>query len=160
MRYIVAATSEAILRSWRRGLADLGNVQFKAGYGTETVGDADAAIVQFYLAHDRYGGKPEIGRSQLLRNERNDGYPRYILTTPPFLAGKHIEDAETFGDRLFFTFSSCILAAQAHNAASRDDQIKSLYLHVDGMGLERFPEGVAVEAFRRAVVAYGSVCVT
>lgn len=158
MRYIVAATSEAILSSWRRGLADLGNVQFKAGYGTETVGDADAAIVQFYLAHDRYGGKPEIGRSQLFRNERNDGYPRYIVTTPPSLAGKQIKDEETIGDRLFFTFTACILAAQAHNAANRDDQIKSLHLHVDGMLLERSP--VAVEAFRRAVVAYGSVCVT
>lgn len=157
MRYIVAATSETRLSTWRRGLADLGNVQLKVGYGTETVGESDAAIVQFGMAHDRYGGQPEIGRSQLLWNGRNDGYPRYIVSTPPFLAGEQMKDGETLGDRLFFTFSACIVATQAHNAASRDDQIKSLFLHVEGLGLERFPEGVAVEAFRRAVVAYESV---
>jgi hypothetical protein len=151
VKYVVAATREDMLGAWRRGLVDLRNVEFRLGYGTQVVGDSDAAVLPFEMAYDRYGGTPEIGRSKILRNNRNDGYPPLIIATPPFGSSKEVEKEEVLGDRLCFALSSCFMAAQAHNVVSRD-AIESLFLHVEGAGLQRFPQDTAICAFRRAVM--------
>ncbi|WP_199444422.1 hypothetical protein [Umezawaea beigongshangensis] len=150
MEYVIAAVAQAVLQRWRVGVAGVEQVEFRCGRGTEVVGDSDAAIVGFQMAHDRYGGVPEIGRAQVLRNHRNDGYPRHIVTTPPFPAGPEIDDEAELRTRLQLLFETCFDAVQRHNENAGAQRMTSLFLHVEGVGLDRYGQ-VAASAFHHAV---------
>ncbi|MEV4638120.1 hypothetical protein AB0J80_12295 [Actinoplanes sp. NPDC049548] len=154
MQFIIAATQGPMLESWRSGLAHVAGVDFREGYGTDVAHGADAVLLPFQLATDRYGGKPVIGFAEVLSNARNDGYPGKVVTTPPFPAGPVVTDSDVLCDRLFFTFSACFLAVQRHNAVSRAERIAVLLIHLEGAAIIKFPEEVAVSAFKRAVAAF------
>jgi hypothetical protein len=69
------------------------------------------------------------------------------VSTPPFAAGPRVHDEKLLGERLYSMFRTSLAAAQGHPDAAID----VLFVHLDGLGLDRFPESVVVEAFRRAI---------
>jgi hypothetical protein len=46
----------------------------------------DAIVVPGWIAHERIGGKPELGRSQVLTNSGVIGKARWVVTPPLFAA--------------------------------------------------------------------------
>src|SRR5690349_617191 len=83
MKYIIAAAAEAVVNSCREFLGKREGLEFRSGSVREAGRDCRAAVVNFALAHDRYGGNPVIGLAQALINRRADGAPDWILATPP-----------------------------------------------------------------------------
>lgn len=88
----------------------------------------DAVVVPGWVAHERVGGKPEIGRSQVLSNSAGVvGKARWVVTTPPFAADtKQAEDhgvpkwPEQPEQQGFETFSRVLAAVEEHNSTSAD----------------------------------------
>lgn len=88
----------------------------------------DAVIVPGWVAHERVGGKPELGRSQVLSNSAGAvGKARWVVTTPPF--AMDIEQAEAHGvpewpeqpeQQGFETFSRVLAAVEEHNSTDED----------------------------------------
>lgn len=150
MKYIIASVDASVLAFWRDALAGLDNVEFRLGYGTDTVGDSDAAVVAFQHAHDRYGGVPEIGKAQVLVNRTQDGFPHYILSTPPFPATREEVKGNRLREHLYLLFRKIVEAVRSHNAECTKGQINSIFLHVDGAGMARYG-ALAAEVFRKAV---------
>lgn len=46
----------------------------------------DAELMRSIFAHERYGGKPKVGESQILSTKGESGMPFWVVTTPPFAA--------------------------------------------------------------------------
>ncbi|SEQ82364.1 hypothetical protein SAMN05216188_105231 [Lentzea xinjiangensis] len=151
MHYVIASFSEPTLAAWRESLGDLPGVTFRTGAGSAVSFDCDAQLMNFYLAHDRYGGTPEIGRAQVLVNTRNDSSPRYIVATPPFAGGgPEVTDPAELEERLHHTFSACFDAISG--AVERDPGvIERVLVHVEGMGLEEIGREPSIRALRRAL---------
>lgn len=150
MKIIIADTQSAVLDRWRSELAELGGICFRQGYGSETVGDCDAAVMSVAMAHDRYGGMPKIGRSQILVNRSNDGYAPLIVTTPPLASSGEQMSDDLLGRRVMQSLSACLKAIKEFNAKNEHQQIRSLFLHIGGLGFDQFPVGVAESAAKQA----------
>jgi len=95
--------------------------------------ELDAVVVPGWVAHERIGGKPELGRSQVLSNSAGAlGKAKWVVTTPPFAvdtkqAQEHgvpmwPEQPEQQG---FETFSRVLAAIEEHNS-TRADRIESV----------------------------------
>jgi hypothetical protein len=88
----------------------------------------DAIVVPGWVAHERVGGKPELGRSQVLSNSASAvGKARWVVTTPPFATD--MEQAEAHGvpkwpeqpeQQGFETFSRVLAAVEEHNSTNAD----------------------------------------
>src|SRR5688572_12961157 len=56
----------------------------------------DAIVMPGWFAHERVGGKPELDRSQVLRNSAGAvGKARWVVTTPPFAADRKLAAEHT-----------------------------------------------------------------
>jgi len=151
MHYVIASVSESTLVAWQDSFVDLPDVIFRVGAGSAVSFDCDAQLMNFYLAHDRYGGTPEIGRAQVLVNTRNDSSPRYVVATPPFAGGgREVTDPAELEERLYYTFSACFDKVSGTNERE-PDVIERVLIHVEGMGLEEIGREPSIRALRRAM---------
>ncbi|MFI9388572.1 hypothetical protein [Kutzneria sp. NPDC052558] len=150
VQYVLASVAQSTLDDWRRVLGDLPGLDFRLGAGSAVSHDCDAQIVTFYLAHDRYGGTPEIGRSQILTNTRGDGSPAIIVATPPFASGPEISDPPELAERMHVTFSSCFNEIARLNTTNPDTATRAL-IHIEGLDLEDISREPSITALRQAL---------
>lgn len=54
-----------------------------------SLSELDAVVMRGIFAHERYGGDPQVGKSQILGTRGETNMPPWVITTPPFPA--HIE---------------------------------------------------------------------
>jgi hypothetical protein len=57
--------------------------------------EVDAVLMMGMFAHERYGGAPIVGRSQILGSKGDPGLIPWVVTTPPFSA--HCEQMRRSG---------------------------------------------------------------
>ena len=114
----------------------------------------NAVVVPGWFAHERVGGRPKLGRSQVLSNSAGAvGKAKWVVTTPPFAADT--EQAEEYcvpkwpdqpEQQGFETFSRVLAAIEEHNSHDAD--------RIESVGFE--PEflnfSVAYEEEARGVV--------
>jgi hypothetical protein len=151
VRFLIASSRDATIEKWLTGLSGLDNVEFRVGSGGAVGSGCDAAVLPFYLAHDRYGGVPEIGRAQVLRNSLGDGLPGYIVATPPFQAQERVPDEAELAERVYFTVRESLDAISRYNSTGGHPPIDRVLLNVDGLGFDRFGEELSMMAVRRAL---------
>jgi hypothetical protein len=127
-KLVVAEPRSEFRPIWRRLCAELNvevlDIDIRGLLDTEL----DAVVVPGWVAHERVGGKPELGRSQVLSNSAGlVGKARWVVTTPPFASD--VEQAETHGvpkwpeqpeQQGFETFSRVLAAVEEHNSTSAD----------------------------------------
>ena len=150
MRYVLASVAPATLEAWQHALNGLSCLEFRQGAGSVVSDDCDAQIMKFYHAHDRYGGTPEVGRSQVLANTRGDGSPAIIITTPPFTGGPEITNPVELEDRMYCTFSRCFDAVAQLNSIN-PGIVTKLLIHIEGLGLEEIGREPSIIGLRRAL---------
>jgi hypothetical protein len=146
MKYVIASSTERILSVFRNALSDRPEVECRVGSVAEAGPDCDAAILSFPLAHERYGGSPQLGVTQILENRRDDGAPRIILATPP-LPPRTPDNSGTDSDfemYVLHVLNSCT-AEFLKNFPDCGENSKIL-IHLEAAGIDRKDLGVPLKA--------------
>lgn len=81
---------------WRQVFADTECVSVRSARvtGTGVAELFDAEIMGGIFAHERFGGSPTVGMSQILASTNKAKCPIYVITTPPFPCQWHYEENE------------------------------------------------------------------
>jgi hypothetical protein len=137
MEYVIASSSEGVVKVCREMLGFVPGVNFRVGSIPETGFDCDAAILNSPLAHERYGGSPQIGHVQVLSNQRDDGAPETILAAAPISADRAVvEPSEAaIESHVQGVLESCISAFLAR-FPDRGEGARIL-VHLEGAGIDR-----------------------
>ncbi|MEE1781776.1 hypothetical protein PUR71_02340 [Streptomyces sp. SP17BM10] len=140
MRFVIAASTDRFVDSCRDFLGNRPGLDFRRGSVAETGWDCDAAILSFALAHDRYGGTPQLGVAQVLANERADGAPGVILATPPIpLAAASRNPSDTDVEKHVLDALDSCLAAYTKEIGSLQDA--KILIHLEAAGIDRVDLG-------------------
>jgi hypothetical protein len=136
MRYVIASGSERSINSCREFLGSRDELEFRLGSVRETGWDCDAAVLMSPLAHERYGGVPQVGVAQVLTNRRADGAPEVILATPPrpMAAASHCPSDSEIERRVFGVLNSCMTAYVNCPGCSTDSKV---LIHLEAAGMDR-----------------------
>lgn len=122
-------------------------VEVRKGSVIECGWDCDAALVNAPLAHERYGGVPEIGRAQVLLNDTGDGAPGWVITTVP-LALREAADVRDDQDRERFVrgvMDSGLRAMFDVMGEKREPRFRVL-VHLEAAAFDRLPLARVVSA--------------
>jgi hypothetical protein len=136
MRYVIASASERRVEFCEEFLGTRDGIEFRSGSGPETGWDCSAAVLNFALAHDRYGGTPAIGAAQALLNRRDDGLPGWILATPPLAlsAASHPPSDSAVEKHVLDSLRACLAAyLQTHD----DHPEPKILIHLEAAGFDR-----------------------
>jgi hypothetical protein len=148
MKYVIAASTERLVKLCREALEGILDVEFRVGSVPEAGADCDAAILSFPLAHERYGGVPRMGVAQVLVNDREDGAPGIILATPPgpaktSPAGVNASEVEEYVVKVL---GSCREAFLSAFPGEDDSQI---LIHLEAAGIDRSDMGPILDGLLR-----------
>jgi hypothetical protein len=152
LRLVVASLSEQVVEHCAGLLTELDDVQYRVGAGVEVEGDCDVELMDFRLAMDRYGGRPEYGQANVLRNTRDVGHPLVIVTTPPFAPDPAPVTPGDLARRLHTMFAVPVEAVLATPLLAELPTITML-VHVEGLGLDRIGLDQAMTALRGVLTA-------
>jgi hypothetical protein len=154
MRYVIAASTEWLVRQCREVLEEILDVDFQVGSVAETGADCDAAILSFPLAHERYGGVPRMGVAQVLVNERTDGAPSIILATPPGVAKTSAAgvNASEVQEYVVNVLDSCREAFLTVFPGEDDSRI---LIHLEAAGIDRRDMGPTLDGLVRFLSGHG-----
>lgn len=152
VKYVIAASSERIVQACRDSLGGTPTVEFRVGSVPECGADCDAAILNFPLAHERYGGVPQLGMAQVLKNERGDGAPKIILSTPPMSleSQKVIVTDSDIEEQVFQILNSCVDALL--KVFPHQDEGVRILLHLEAAGIDRKNLDIPIRAISRLLL--------
>jgi hypothetical protein len=136
MRYVIAASTERAVAACQASLEAHGELEYRVGSVAQAGWDCDAAIVSFPLAHDRYGGTPEVGRAQILENNRQDGAPRIVLATPPISpsSASPAPTDEQIESHVAYVIGACVAVYAESRSA---DPSAKILIHLEAAGIDR-----------------------
>lgn len=160
MRFVIASSSERKLFEVSRLLGGLSYVEFRLGSVAEVAKGCDAEVMHFTLAHNRYGGSPVVGQSQVVRNLRNDGAPPIILTTPPLEVGAGLGsnpelETELHAKRMVeMALAEWVKSSEFPKGSSG----VVCLIHLEGAGLDFGSTEAICRGIRRAIDCYGVAC--
>ncbi|MCP9620040.1 hypothetical protein FOH10_06585 [Nocardia otitidiscaviarum] len=136
MHFVLAGPSPDTLIPWRQAFTGIKNTEFRVGTLPEIGFGCDAQIVPAFLAHDRYGGNPYQHRGQVLENNRGDGSPDLIVSTPlhgPILSWN--EGNEKAIARISEIFRASLEAIERYNSTHASvENIHRILINVNAMG--------------------------
>jgi hypothetical protein len=119
-----------------------------------------------WFAHERYGGTPRVGESQVLSSKGEAGSPSWVVTTPGF--SWHFEKTEVEGeemkpvrdyfvspeDDLYITLSKAFSRIREFNAGQDEPKIRVLGFDLEFLFLPRGDVRGEAEAALRAYLDY------
>ena len=97
---LVIAEPDATRRvQWEKAFRDLAGVSIMNAAIRELMArpDLDAVVMTSILAHERFGGVPEVGKSQVLNTKGHPRMPRWVVTTAP--AAGRLTETDAGGSR-------------------------------------------------------------
>lgn len=136
MRCVIASSSSRNVDECRDFLGIRSGLAFRCGSVSSTGWDCDVAILNWPLAHDRYGGEPEVGKADILNNWRADGAPKVIVATPPVPmkdASKYPTDAKI--ERYVYRVLDDCMAAYENQYGRGNDS--AFLVHLEAAGIDR-----------------------
>jgi len=80
MQLVITSQNTGTLETWRGVFSEFPGVTFQAALRAET--PVDAVLMAGIFAFERYGGRPEFDRAQILENHRGDGWPELVIVPP------------------------------------------------------------------------------
>ena len=130
--------------------------------------DLDAEIVISIFAHERYGGDPKIGESQILSSRGEQGTPPWVITTPPFAA--HLEKRQqpdgsfrheivqneqlSYGEENYIVFSKIFDRVDHFNEQNPTSKIKTIGFESCFLNIPRGDIIQEAEAIRNAYLSH------
>lgn len=154
MRIVLAARSSRSVARATELLGGTPNLEIKSGSVPELAVGCDAEIMHFTLAHDRYGGSPIIGHSQVLHNLRNDGAPPVIIATPSLEDGAGLgggdpdHETELHAERMIRIALDAWVASLGETAESEH---LCCLIHLEGAGLDFGPLDPILRGVAKAI---------
>ncbi|MFR9728859.1 hypothetical protein ACL03H_06465 [Saccharopolyspora sp. MS10] len=145
MRIVLAAESEGVASELGDLFSEIDGVLVRSGAVGEVAADCDAILMKFYLAHDRYGGSPVVGESQVLTNSRGDGLPGRVVATSPFPSSDTSTDDSEVERRLRSMFARAFDAVRTAEGIGEDWRV---LVHREGLGLDAFSAQQIFDAIR------------
>lgn len=87
----------------------------------QEVQPTDAEIMAGIFVHERFGGRPKAGVSQIIHSQKKQGTPEWVITTPPFrIHNNEIIDNDgnpiTYIELVYKTFVEVFVAIDRFNA--------------------------------------------
>ncbi|WP_305783069.1 hypothetical protein [Symbioplanes lichenis] len=156
MLFVVASATARGFAEASHALADLPFAEVRQGSILEVDPGADALVMHYTLASDRYGGRPVPGTAQVLANRTGDGLPPVVLATPPLEAGAGLgpdvtAETERHAERMVGLALDAWLASDLR-PASADDAL--CLIHLEGAGLDFGETGALLRGLGRALAAH------
>ncbi|MFF0500654.1 hypothetical protein ACFYU5_29945 [Nocardia aobensis] len=147
MKFVIFAPHENALTEVRAALHNSDNVEFRVETMPEATRDCDALILPGVFAHDRYGGRADTERAQVLVNKSGDVAPTLIVATPsyaPYFKGSRPVPKES---KLIDIIAKCIDAIEN----SPEYSISRVAIPLESMGFEGIDKQLVASAFHRTL---------
>ena len=129
LKLIVADLNSDLLSAWSEVFQGISEVEFiNADFQTLVrYPDLNAVLIRSIFAHERYGGLPKIGESQVLSSHGEIGMPPWVVTTPSFPPG--IKYA--LGEYDHNEFSRVFESIEKFNKTNQEPKIQTLGFEID-----------------------------
>jgi len=97
IQLLIAELNESRRKKWEKAFYEIERVAVRKCNAKDLMAcpDVDAMLMIGMLAHERFGGKSQIGKSQVLSTRGKTGMPRWVVTTAPSPA--HFEKKQVDG---------------------------------------------------------------
>ena len=124
LKLIVVNPEPNLLSIWSeffRGIPEVVfmNIDFKT---LVSLSEVDAVLIRWIFAHERYGGTPKLGQSQILSTNGETGMPPWVVTTPPLRP-----DATPLHEEYDYTeFSNVFESIEQFNKTDKEPKIQTL----------------------------------
>lgn len=165
LKLVIADDSAQTLKNWSNVFSKIDTIDtLESDIPTcMSLPNIDAVLMMGIFAHQRYGGKPKMGKSQILRTQGASGMPKFVVTTPPFPAhlknqnsasqkeiissqnGYISNDEETY--ILFIKVFECV---NQFNQINRETPIQTLVIHLSFLNFSQNQADVEAQAALRA----------
>lgn len=124
LKLIIVDLNSNLLSAWSevfQGFSEVVamNIDFKTLVRNPEV---NAVLIRWVFAHERYGGTPVIGQSQILSTNREIGMPCWVVTTPPF----NINVTTRPNDYDYAEWSKVFESIEQFNKTNKDSRIQTL----------------------------------
>ncbi|MEJ1929428.1 hypothetical protein WDZ92_04005 [Nostoc sp. NIES-2111] len=124
LKLIVADSNLKLLSTWSevfQGIPEVMfmNIDFKSLVKLPII---DVVLIRWVFAHERYGGTPRIGQSQILSANGEAGMPPWIVTTVPFRSDT-TPPSEEYD---YVEFSKVFESIEQFNKTNKESMIQTL----------------------------------
>jgi hypothetical protein len=170
VRLFVAERRQEFRDFWQRIFADVGwfTLMDCDFVSLASRADVDAVLLPGVFVHERFGGAPIVGVSQVLSTRSIAGWPPWAVTTAPLAAtwkictlpggtlGLDVREVEPLSSevKVHRMFTECLRAICTFNEGRQEAPIRCLGLHPETAGLPLVSSSACAEtaAVRRAWV--------
>lgn len=122
MRILIAERRREVLEVWREVFRGFDAIRVVDCSGRELASSGvDAELLPGWIAHERYGGRPRVGESQVLSTRGERAMPPSVVAVAPLPS-----DALGAEEHVAFIFRQAFLCIQQFNAASQAERIDTL----------------------------------
>jgi hypothetical protein len=149
LKLVIADERPEIITAWSKVFADMPEVTVLHSdiHTLRASPNIDAELMMGMFAHERLGGSPRPGKSQILSTRGEPGLPPWVVTTAPFAA--HIElghDGEytvvqdrqlTIEEEDYIVFSEVFRRVREFNADQEQPQIRTLSIPLEFLNFPR-----------------------
>lgn len=167
---IISDRRAELLMTWRDVFQDIEEVDF-LGIDIPALmrlPEVDAIVMMGMFAHERYGGTPIVGRSQILSTTGDPELVPWVITTPAF-AARFEEKREPDGstrlgiiqdqnlkpwEEAYIIFSEVFQRIAAFNETSKERTIRTLAFDLEFLNLPRGEPRKEAEAVRKAFLEH------
>lgn len=170
LRMIISDRRPELLATWQDVFDDIEEVDFLS-IDTPTLmrlPEADAVLMMGMFAHERYGGTPIIGKSQILSTAVDPELAPWVITTPPLPA--HFEKERQYDGTFetvvvqdqnmptweedYIIFSEVFRCVAEFNDSREEPRIRTLAFDLEFLNFPRGEPRKEAEAVRRAYLEH------
>jgi hypothetical protein len=173
LKLIIADFRPELIATWADVFSGIERVFFIDSDVPTLMGlpEIDAVLMMGMFAHERYGGSPKTGESQILSNQGEFGIPPWVVTTAAF-AGHFEEGLQPDGtwgtnivqnekltpeDEDYIVFNKAFVCIENFNKGCEEPKIQTLGFHLWFLNFPRAEPTKEAEAVRRAYLEiYGN----
>ncbi len=170
LKLIISDRRFELLSVWREVFVDIEEVRFLEmdSYSSIRLPEADAVLMMGMFAHERYGGKPIVGESQILSTKGALDMRPWVVTTVPLAA--HFgtvtdpNGSKRFGivpdqrmapdQELYIQFSTVFERIKKFNKGPEEPKIRTLVFDLEFLNIPRGEPRKEAEAVRRAYIEH------
>jgi hypothetical protein len=153
LRLIIADLNSNLLSVWAEAFQEISEVSsMKVDFKKLAKNsEVNAVLIRWIFAHERYGGRPVVGQSQILSTNGEVGMPYWVITTPPFSANITTESK----DYDYMEWSKIFDSIGQFNKTNKESKIKTLGFELSFLyGFRSDPPYEQAKAAKKAYVDY------
>lgn len=165
LKLVIADDSAHTLKNWSNVFSEIDTIYtLESNIPTcMSLPNIDAVLMMGMFAHQRYGGQPKMGESQVLSTQGASGMPKFVVTTPPFPA--HLKNQNSAGqqeiisapneristdEETYILFTKVFECVNQFNKLYRETLLQTLAIHLSFLNFSQNQTDVEAKAALRA----------